>query len=89
MTSPLKINGIDYRLTPTIEAEWNGMPLEIRLDSSAILKLEGDGDYRSLGSAIEKAPERISVAAQRLLEMRQIDVAGERLEVVLSALDLD
>lgn len=89
MSPSVKVNGIERGITPVVSAEWDGKPVAIRLDSSAILKLEGDGDYRNLSRIIEKAPERISIAAQRLLEMRQADATGGRLEVVLSALDLD
>lgn len=89
MSPSVKVNGIERGIPPVVSAEWGGKPVAIRLDSSAILKLEGAGDYRTLGRAIENAPERISIAAQRLLETRQADEAGGRLEVVLSALDLD
>jgi hypothetical protein len=89
MSPSVKINSIEHGLSPTIAAEWNGLPLAIRLDSSAILKLEGNGDYRNLSHTLEKAPERISLAAQRLLEMRQAAETDGRIEVVLSALDLD
>jgi hypothetical protein len=89
VTAEVKIMRLERKLPPVISAEWNGKPVAIRLDSSAVLKLEGSKEFRDFECVLNEAPERITRAAQRILEMRKAEADQVRLEVVLSALDLD
>jgi len=63
------------------------MPLTVKLDSSAIMYLEGDKSYEQLQDLLEALPAPVMEGAQRLLEMRRETKADSHV-VVLSALDL-
>lgn len=89
VTAEVKIMGLERQLPPVLSAEWNGKPVAIRLDSSAVLTLEGSKEFRDFECVLNEAQERITRAAQRILEMRKAETDQGRLEVVLSALDLD
>ena len=72
---------------PTFEGEWRGLPLTVKLDSSAIMYLEGNKSYEQLQDFLEAVPAPVTLGAQRLLEMRRETNANSHV-VVLSALDL-
>ena len=89
MTALLKVIRIGRGRPPVFSAEWRGRPLAIRLDTSAVLKLEGNSDYNELDAVLLMTTERVSVAAKRILEMRRFDGLESELTIVITALDLD
>lgn len=88
MSSEVEIRRLVGTMPPTFDAEWNGQPLVITLDSSAVLKLEGDGSYRELPKVLPTKSKDIARAARRLIEQRHFQRLGE-MRVVISALDFD
>jgi hypothetical protein len=88
----LAITGIATTAPPTFHGQYRGEPILIGLDSSAVMKLEGNGRFATLPSimtnALTDSPhlQAIERAAQRLMELRD----GETAEpLIVSALDFD
>jgi hypothetical protein len=86
MTSDVKITGLGFGRLPAFDAEWHGRPLAIRLDTSAVLKLQGNGPRETI---LKESTGRVGKAAQRILEMRSMAAHNDDLVVTLTALDLD
>jgi len=74
---------------PQFMGKWNDKPVTIKLDSSAVMKLSGNGSRADLVRALQTPPRSVADAARRLIETRQTEAAGDSLVVVISALDLD
>jgi hypothetical protein len=66
-----------------------GMPLSVKLDMSAVLKLAGHVDANQRHAVLAAKGDMIVVALRRLAEMGQIDTVSGRAETMVSALDLD
>jgi hypothetical protein len=89
MNGTVTVKQFINRIPPAYQAEWNGHPLIIALDSSAILKLgtaDPDGDPIAI---LRSNQVSIAAAAQRLIAMRVVTPSPDGLTVTLSALDLN
>jgi hypothetical protein len=74
---------------PTYKGSWMDIPLNVTLDTSAVLKLAGHVDVPLRNTVLEKKFDTVLVALRRLAEMGQIDTSQGHAEMMLSALDLD
>lgn len=70
------------------EASYGEIPTEIRLDTSALLKLEGEQSYENLERILISMPKPVADAAQRLLDTRHDALDSDKLMVTITALDM-
>jgi len=89
MSCEIKIDRLVRTNPPVYQGRYGGKALEVRLDSSAVLKLEGTAAWESLKEILVPPPAPISDAARRLIEMRQIEPTADGIVVTISALDLN
>ena len=73
---------------PIYDGEYDRVPVTIKLDSSAVLKLGDSKSHEELQGLLASMPARVSDAATRLIEMRQKQSRTGKLTVTISALDL-
>lgn len=94
MASKVEITAIAATAPPTFHGQYRGEPIVIGLDSSAVLKLEGNERFGDLPGFLSddglqsddiRAIER---AVQRLIEMRD-PTEGRPSMLTVSALDFD
>jgi len=94
MASKVEITGIAATTPPTFHAHYKGERIVIGLDSSAVLKLEGDERFGTLPAFLSKEGlesrdiRSIERAVQRLMEMRDPTEVHSPI-LTVSALDLD
>jgi len=89
MYTDFAISPLQGVAVPTYSGQWKGKPLTIRLDNSAVMKLEGNAPVQAERALPLDAEAKVALAARRLLEMRQADHKDGELVVVMTALDLD
>ena len=89
MFPQLEITRLDGGQAPTFFGQWNGKPLTIRLDNSAVMKLEGHMPAREDRSLPHGSEYKVALAAQRLLMQRHADNENDEFTVTMTALDLD
>ena len=83
------LNRYDGGTPPAFSGYWMDMPLSVKLDMSAVLKLAGHVDANQRHAVLAAKGETIIAALRRLAEMGQIETASGRAETMVSALDLD
>lgn len=88
MDSPLTIQRLVRVNPPVYEGTFAGKPLQIRLDSSAVMKLEGTSSFEKLRELLDPPPPSLVSAAFRLIQLRHVEPASEAIVVTVSALDL-
>ena len=76
------------RMPPAFSAEWNGWPLTIALDTSAMLKLGALDPERDPETTLASNERSVASAVERLLAMRAVAPSREGFTVTLSAIDL-
>jgi len=101
MSSAITLGRIRRINPPIYEGAYEGRPLRVQLDSSAVLKLEGSLSFEKLPELLESKRPIVAKAAQRLIQLRKADrtpapgaslhaaSVPEPIVVTLSALDLD
>jgi hypothetical protein len=89
MFPQLEIVRLDGGQMPTFLGHWNGKPLTIRLDNSAVMKLEGSAIVRHDRTLPDGSEHRVALAAERLLMQRHADNENDEFTVTMTALDLD
>jgi hypothetical protein len=78
------------RATPAeYEAQWNGRPLRIILDTGATLKLLGDAPSSEKATVLSMKGDIVARAAERLIDMRIEQPRSDKAVVTVSALDLE
>jgi len=70
-------------------AELDGAPSIVELDSSAVLKLLDKADAADFTTVLERRRDAIEAAALRLIQDGFISTGGDRTLITVSALDLD
>lgn len=85
----IRLNRYDGGSPPAFSGYWQDIPLNVTLDTSAVLKLAGHVDVTQRHDALQAKREAVLVALRRLAEMGQIETISGRAETMLSALDLD
>lgn len=78
------------RLTPAeYEAQWNGRPLRIMLDTAATLKLMGTCGSEEKAEILTAKAGLVAGVAQRLIDLRLEKPDEQGATVMISALDLE
>jgi len=89
MSPTITLDRVRRTNPPIYEGAYDGTPLRVHLDSSAVLKLEGTLSFEKLPELLESKRPIVAEAAHRLIQLRKADHAPEHIVVTLSALDLD
>lgn len=89
MSSAITLDRLVRTNPPVYQGRYGGKVLEVRLDSSAVLKLEGTATWERLTEILDPPPAPVTDAARRLIEMRQVESTADGIVVTISALDLN
>lgn len=89
MPSSVALDRLVRTNPPVFEGNYEGTAIEVRLDSSAVLKLEGKTDYERRAEILFPPPPQVENAVRRLIEARQVQPNARGIIVTVSALDLD
>jgi len=88
MSSPITLNRLARTNPPVYEGTHGGKAIEVRLDNSAVMKLQGHLSYEQRAGILAPIPPQIADAASRLIERRQAEQDSQSIVVTISALDL-
>jgi hypothetical protein len=89
MTQFLRITDVVHDSRPVLKGEWMSRPVSIELDSSALMKLQGNDLFERKNAATIGSDERIARAAQRLLEDGIFAEQAGSVVLTLTGLDID
>lgn len=89
MSSGITLDHLVRTNPPVYQGRYGSKALEVRLDSSAVLKLEGTAAWENLREVLVPPPVPVTDAARRLIELRQIEPTADGIVVTISALDLN
>ena len=89
MTNFVKVTGLRRASPAVYDAQWNGRPLRIALDTAATLRLMGNSDMEHKADILSNKSEVVAAVAQQLIDMRLEKPNDDHATIMISALDLD